>query len=180
MFFWPEYEGKSSWEKGFINNKKGCDANLVSLGFELLWPSMEPAYSMEIRPGFISVSLYPGPTREVNAASMIDFIIRQRKVSDDQRDNFDEALGLFYELNATDSGYIGQGRVSLYWTDAKAAEQVIIECKFIREDEPYTCDQKWINDGIGSTVSIYYQAYMVSNWKIIKRDIDQFIDVHKK
>ena len=180
MFFWPEYEGKSSWEKGFINNKKGCDANLVSLGFELLWPSMEPAYSMEIRPGFISVSLYPGPTREVNAASMIDFIIRQRKVSDDQRDNFDEALGLFYELHATDSSYIAQGRVALYWTDAKAAEQVIIECKFMREDEPYTCDQKWINDGIGSTVSIYYQAYMVSNWKIIKRDIDQFIDVHKK
>ncbi len=111
---------------------------------------------------------------------MIDYIVRQRKVADDQRDNFDEALGLFYELNATDSGYIGQGRVSLYWTDAKAAEQVIIECKFMREDEPYTCTQKWVNDGIGSIVYVYYQAAMIVEWKSIKKDIDQFVNTHKK
>ena len=180
MFFWPEYEGKSSWEKGFINNKKGCDANLVSLGFELLWPSMEPAYSMEIRPGFISVSLYPGPTREVNAASMIDYIIGQRKVSDDQRSNFDKKLGLFYELHATNSGYIGQGRVALYWTDAKVTEQAIIECSFMFEDEPYMCTQKWVDDGVGSIVYIYYQAAMIVEWKSIKKDVDQFINAHKK
>lgn len=180
MFFWPEYEGKSSWEKGFTDNKKGCDANLVSLGFELLWPGMEPAYSMEIRPGFISVSLYPSPRREVNAASMIDYIIRQRKVSDDQRDNFDEPLGLFYELNATDSSYIGEGRVALYWTDVKAAEQVIIECSYIPRDEPYMCNQIWINDGVGSIVKIYYLAEMIKEWRGMKKDIDLFIDNHKK
>ncbi len=180
MFFWPEYEGKSSWEKGFINNKKGCDANLVSLGFELLWPSMEPAYSMEVRPGFISVSLYPGPTREVSAASMIDFIIRQRKVSDDQRGNFDKELGLFYALHATDSSYIGQGRIALYWTDAKATKQVIVECSYILKDEPYMCHQKWVNDGIGSVVDIYYLPGMIKEWKAMRKDIDLFIDNHKK
>jgi hypothetical protein len=41
--FWPEYEGKSSWEKGFIHNKKGCDANLVSVPMVMTWPGMLPA-----------------------------------------------------------------------------------------------------------------------------------------
>lgn len=180
MFFWPEYEGKSSWEKGFIHNKKGCDANLVTLDFQLLWPSMEPAYTMEIRPGFINVSLHPGPTRERGAASMIDYIIRQRKVADNQRGQFDEKLGLFYELHGTDSGAIGNGRVALYWTDATAAEQVIIECDFIFKDKPYMCNQKWVRDGIGSIVNIYYPPEMIGEWKLMKKDIDQFIDDHKK
>lgn len=180
MFFWPEYEGKSSWEKGFTDNKKGCDANLTSLDFQLLWPSMEPAYTMGIRPGFINVSLYPGPTREVNAASMIDFILRQRMVAGDQRGRFDETLGLFYELHAAVPSYLDKGRVALYWTDAEAVEQVIIECVFIQDVELYRCDQKWVNDGIGSTVDIYYSPEMIKEWKSIKKDVDRFITEHRK
>ncbi len=180
MFFWPEYEGKSSWEKGFTNNKKGCDANLTSLDFQLLWPSMEPAYTMEMRPGFINVSLYPAQNRVLDARFMIDYIIKDRQVADDQRGKFNEQLGLFYELYATVPSYLDQGRVALYWTDAEAIEQVIIECIFIQDVEPYRCDQKWMNDGIGSTVDIYYSPEMIKEWKNIKKDVDRFLAEHKK
>ena len=39
-YLWAEYEGKSSWEAGFINNKKGCDANFVSVPLAVTWPQM--------------------------------------------------------------------------------------------------------------------------------------------
>ena len=39
--YWPEYEGKSSWEPGFIHNKKGCGANLRSLTMMMSWPEMK-------------------------------------------------------------------------------------------------------------------------------------------
>ena len=41
IMFWPEYEGKSSWEKGFIFNKKGCDANLRALDLTVSWPGFQ-------------------------------------------------------------------------------------------------------------------------------------------
>lgn len=180
MFFWPEYEGKSSWEKGFGDNKKGCDANLTSLDFQLLWPSMEPAYTMEIRPGFINVSLYPVPNRVRDARSIIDYIIRDRQRVEDQRGKVDKQLGLFYALHAAVPSYLDKGRVALYWTDAEAVEQVIIECVFIQDVEPYRCDQKWVNDGIGSTVNIYYSPEMIKEWKRIKKDVDRCITEHRK
>ena len=39
-FLWAEYEGKSSWEVGFVDNKKGCDANFVSVPLAMTWPEM--------------------------------------------------------------------------------------------------------------------------------------------
>jgi len=40
VVYWPEYEGKSSWEVGFIENKKGCSANFVSLYMAMSLPEL--------------------------------------------------------------------------------------------------------------------------------------------
>ena len=47
--YWPEYEGKSSWEVGFNENKKGCGANLRTLTLVMSWPDMKSARSMNTR-----------------------------------------------------------------------------------------------------------------------------------
>lgn len=67
VIYWPEYEGKSSWEPGFTNNKKGCGANLVSLYMAMSWPEMQPvSYGEATSFSFdgISVAIEPWPHGE--------------------------------------------------------------------------------------------------------------------
>jgi len=70
ILLWPEYEGKSSWEKGFTKNKKGCDANLTSITMTMSWPELLPLslaeFSAQRRSDFNGIVLSLKPTRVKN------------------------------------------------------------------------------------------------------------------
>lgn len=76
---------------------------------------------------------------------------------------------------------IGRAESSpLYWTAVESPEQVIMGCRISASDKPYACQQQWLNDSIGSIVSVSDDSALKKQWKQIKVDIDRFIDGLKK
>lgn len=182
IYFWPEYEGKSSWEKGFENNKKGCGANLVSLNLQMLWPSMEPAYTLEFgatrTPGYLNVQLEPLAGKNLESNRWTHWFLKLRQVPMNRRDKFDSSLGLFYDTQARN--ILGYERVEVFWTGQGKPNQVVIECDFLHEGVLDSCEQIWRHRGVGALVKVDYAPDMKKHWKQIKQDVDRFVNDHKK
>lgn len=182
IFFWPEYEGKSSWEKGFINNKKGCDANFATLSLQTLWPTMEPAYTLEFgdnrTPGYLNVLIDPielsGEEPEDTTQATFEYF----NVPIDQREQFDESLGLFYTLHG--ENFLRTSRRAVYWPKERLGNNTVIDCSFIRLTELYSCNQTWLKRDISSHIRVDYASAMLPNWQSIQADVERFIDAHKK
>lgn len=182
IYFWPEYEGKSSWEKGFENNKKGCGAHFTTLSLEVIWPSMTPAYTLEFgekrTPGYLNILIDPVEISGAGSSTLIDTSLDYFNVRSDQRGQFNESLGLFYSLHG--QNIIRDKRLAVYWEKNGLSTDVVIHCSFIRMEELYTCTQIWLKIDIKSYIRVDYAPTMLSNWKSIKNDVEHFIDAHKK
>lgn len=105
--FWPEYEGKSSFDPGFIYNKKGCDANLVSVFLSMTWPELEPADdSLVFRQGLehegLLVAVGPITAREGDLRRQLEFLLRKSPAETITLAEYDESSSL-YRVEARDT-----------------------------------------------------------------------------
>lgn len=101
LLFWAEYEGKSSWKVGFIDNKKGCDANLTLLTLEMLWPSMKPYPKLEYGPdrahGHATVHL--GRTSGNYIKPLLGYLLSDNKSTRRNLNGFDKVQKFHRLLN---------------------------------------------------------------------------------
>ena len=175
---WLNFGGGRYLEKDSSLYRAACEVDFTHLSLDLFWPGMQHAYTLKTRPGYMNISLAPSPVRGKDAALWVDTVIKLSHVGDNQRDKFDMSLGLYYELHAETIGR-AESR-TLYWTAVESPEHVVIGCRMSASGKPYSCQQQWLNDSIGSIVSVSYESVLKKEWRQIKNDIDRFIDGLKK
>jgi hypothetical protein len=177
--FWPEYEGKSSWEKGFTNNKKGCGANLVSVPMVMTWPEMAPAnhvtyFEQALEFEGLSVTLRPRRVPGTNLRALLEFFLSSTPLEWKRRVRFDETLGLFY----VDGNHrVFAGDISrYYWLEIDSEISVVIECLWLaREDRLYTCEASYILKEVEASAIIRFTPEKVKDWKVIIGMVEKFV-----
>lgn len=174
IFVWLEHGEGRHFKKEFELSHKACEVPFPSVEAALFWPGMAHARVFEKRTGFMGLRLTPSLVREQDAAAWIEQMTRASEINQTQREHFDSSLNLFYALDAKSS--LGNHRKEMYWAAPGSTEQVVIECEFIKQRAPVSCVQRWVNDGVGSIVSVAYETTYKQHWKQIKMDVDNFIE----
>jgi len=177
--FWPEYEGKSSWEKGFIHNKKGCDANLESLPMVMTWPGMMPAnhtayFVQALEFEGLSVNLEPLRRPNSNMRYALDFFLRETPGQWKEQVRFDERLGLFY-VDGNDRVFAGRLN-RYYWLENSSEVSIVFECLWLaRENRFYTCEGRYVLNEIDTLVSIDFTPEKMKEWKEVVGAVKTFV-----
>lgn len=130
--FWPEYEGKSSWEPGFIHNKKGCGANLRSLTMMMSWPEMKPVrFSVGAASDFkgLTVTIVPLLPIFKGMPRMLEVSLRFLTPGQHASVNYRADLGLYHVRGYDDS--LGDSYSDFYWGGRGQEVEYIISCRWI-------------------------------------------------
>ncbi|MFP3518084.1 hypothetical protein SB766_18020 [Pseudomonas sp. SIMBA_077] len=174
LLAWLEFneEGRH-FKREFEQNREACNVPFPRIEAALFWPSMAHTRVFEKRTGFMSLELSPTLVREHDATAWVESITYARDVNPIQQKQFESSLNLFYALDAKPS--LGNHRKEIYWTARGSNEQVVIECVSTKTSPPMSCHQRWVNDEVGSIVSVGYEPVFKKHWKQIKVDVDVFI-----
>ncbi|WP_226456043.1 hypothetical protein [Pseudomonas sp. AF03-9] len=133
VLFWPEYEGKSSWEKGFTENKKGCDANFSSLSMPLTWPELRSVSTDEYTK--IPYGEFQGVVLTLESASfvdghlekMIDALLDEPASALEYLDNYRETSGLYFQER--DNEYMPGVINGYYWLRKAGQVPLVFSCQ---------------------------------------------------
>lgn len=177
--FWAEYEGKSSWEKGFTDNKKGCGAKLVSLPMVMTWPGMKPAnhttyFVQALEFEGLSVTLNSRRRLGKNLRSVLEFFLSATPPQWIDRVRFDEEVGLYY-VDGNDRVF--DGRVNKYfWLEANGEIHFVFEClQLTRENRLYTCEGTYVLEALGVLVEVRFTPEKMKDWVAIIGSVEMFV-----
>jgi len=182
VIFWPEYEGKSSWEEGFFYNKKGCDANLTSLTLYVSWPEFYPmedgAYFDELRSGdeYSGLVVSISPMRS-KGDDMTWFLERYKSLYVAGAENgefYDEELDLFFFEVAS----AGHSKVAkrVYWYVNNEGIPVVFKCNYSgTSKEVSSCDGKFIMDDPGYLIELGFSGGKLMRWSELIEGTKKFI-----
>lgn len=176
VIYWPEYEGKSSWEPGFINNKKGCDANLVSLYMAMTWPEMQPvSYGEATSFSFdgISVAIEPWLHGEAGLRRQLQHYLRETPVAEIKAAKFNQDLGLNF-LVGVDSAFPSQ-RKGFFWLESKGRMQYIGYCNWVEHKASYSrCYLEFLMPGESAVVNVEFLWGRLEEWRGIASRVGEF------
>lgn len=165
--FWPEYEGKSSWEAGFIHNKKGCGANLRSLTMMMSWPEMQPVrfivgaasdfkgLTVTIRP---LLPIFKGMPRVLEAS--LGFLTPDQI----SRIKYRTELGLYHVRgynNTSQSTYS-----DFYWGGRNGKEEYVIYCRWLEVSQKNsTCRMSFVIEELEAFSEVGFPPGQISLWR---------------
>ncbi|MCE0861720.1 hypothetical protein LU674_004215 [Pseudomonas alloputida] len=176
VIYWPEYEGKSSWEPGFTNNKKGCGANLLSLYMAMSWPEMQPvSYGEATSFSFdgISVAIEPWPHGEAGLRKQLQHYLRETPAPLVQASKLNEDLGLNF-LEGVDSAFPNQ-RKGFFWLEAKGRMQYIGYCNWVEHKANYSrCYLEFLMPGDNAIVNVEFLWGRLGEWHNIVLTVGEF------
>lgn len=179
IVFWPEYEGKSSWEKGFIHNKEGCDANLVSLPMIMTWPGMTPAnhttYFLQ-NPEFEGLGIHLEPLTRPNGdlRYRLERYLEKTSSEDAKRVSFLSELGLYF-VRGNDRTFT-QNLNGYYWYEEGGEVPIVFECLWSGpEYRYYVCEGAFVSVEAESLVEITFTPEKLQEWKEIVVATKNFI-----
>lgn len=158
VIYWPEDEGKSSWEPVFINIKKGCGANLASLYMAMSWPEMQPVSYGEatsFRFDGISVAIGPWLHGEAGLRKQLQHYLRETPAALVKASKLNEDLGLNF-LEGVDSEFPNR-RKGFFWLEAKGRMQYIGYCNWVEPKVNYSrCYLKFLIPGGDAIVNVEF------------------------
>lgn len=165
--YWPEYEGKSSWEPGFIHNKKGCGANLRSLTMMMSWPEMKPVSlivggSSDFKGLTVTIvpvlPIFKGMSR-VSEVSL-RFLTPDQRNSAEYRDD----LGLHHVR-----GYNNTSRNSysdFYWGGQDGQIEYVISCRWLlMQQRNSTCEARFMIPELEALSEARFPPEKIKLWR---------------
>lgn len=181
VVFWPEYEGKSSWEKGFTSNIKGCDAKLLSLYMSVSWPDFQP---LSINKNLVNNSKFSGLEITIspvirktdNMQFFLDNLLKPGKTTSDSYHYkyYDESLGLFY-IDSNDA-IVPEVMNRYYWADNNGSVSVVFECYRTRQStDIYSCAGYFLMRDFDYLVKLRFPSGELSHWREIVEKTSAFI-----
>ncbi|WP_156340861.1 hypothetical protein [Pseudomonas sp. NBRC 111124] len=181
--FWPEYEGKSSFHPDFINNKRGCDANLRSVFLAMAWPTLEPAkdrliFEQGLEHEGLLVAISPIFAKEGDLRRGRDYLLSKLDEVKGRKFTYDELLEL-YMVEGGDTSWEG-GRKRIYWSESPGEVTSLIECRWRpRKPNFYSCEMTFVVFG-----QLYVKANMLPEklvqWSQIQLALEVFISKSRK
>ncbi|WP_367394273.1 hypothetical protein [Pseudomonas sp. X4] len=181
--FWPEYEGKSSFDSGFVNNKKGCDANLVSVFLSMTWPGLTPADdSLIFRQGLehegLLVSYSPVVGRQGDLRNTLDSLMRSSSSGLVDLAKFDEGVGL-YKVKGRHRVFEKDEQL-FYWEGELDSLGSVGYCSWRpRKPHYYYCEMIYVFEG-DVLVKVIMRPDKLMYWSQIKFSLERFLLNSKK
>ena len=168
--YWAEYEGKSSFEPGFIHNKKGCWANLNSLTLVASWPEMAPlgmdhgvlVYNsnftgilMTIRP---LLPIFKG-MRRVLETKLEDLTAQQRTTV-----RYLNEMGLYHVRG---NGPVFEDTYSeFYWSERGGQVEHVIYCPWLDIQKEYSdCMATFLVPELGGYMEVEFAFEKMAYWR---------------
>jgi len=181
--FWPEYEGKSSFDTGFVNNNKGCDANLISIFLSMTWPGLEPADdNLIFRQGLehegLLVAVSPITPRDGFLRRQLDFLLRSSPKGLIALAEHDD-LSRLNRVEGRDAVFEHHKKL-IYWEGDLTRLSSVGYCKW-RPALPnyYSCEMTYlVSDNI--LVKVTMRPDKLEQWQDIRRSVDEFLSTSKK
>lgn len=192
IIYWAEYEGKSSWTPGFTKNKKGCDANFVSLPMITSWPEMKPGNQSqwyEKKQGFdgLTISVEPLRRPDMDITYKRDFYLKSRKDKKIDSVKYFDDLGLFFvkvtkklirpePQNKNDPYWFDEDVNGYYWQEIEGRVPVVFDCIWLPLNKKYyTCEARFVMPEIGALVEVIFTPEKLPQWKMIVSHTQQFL-----
>ena len=182
IMFWPEYEGKSSWDKDFIFNKKGCDANLRTLDLTVSWPGFqivksEDYFARRDEISILEITVAPLVKREDFMGRKLKFYALARQgggVLSAEDKNYEVELNLF---SAERSDHIYTDIMNrYYWSEVNGEVVVLFECYRARKNNQLKdCKGYFLLDEFEAFVRVRFSFEELKHWQEIVEQTKHFI-----
>ncbi len=176
--FWPEYEGKSSFDPDFVNNKKGCDANLRSVFLSMTWPGLEPAedrliFEQGLEHEGLLVAVSPVRGKGGDLVLLRDILLDKMPAEEARNSGFDPSLAL-YSAEGRNLAF-GQGRKRIYWHESDGEVTTVFDCNW-KPTEPhfYSCGMNFVVFG-GVLVEANMRTEKLPQWRVVKSELEIFL-----
>lgn len=181
IMLWPEYEGKSSWDKDSVFNKKGCDANLVSLGLTVSLPGFNVVSASDYFMGqslspVLDIAITPLVRQEGFMRSRLDALtgVLKGEILEQEGGGYDEVLELFF-VERRDSVFKDLMN-RYYWLKKNDEILIVFECYRTRvSTDFYSCDGSFLLGEIGAFVKIKFPFGELERWQEIVWGAKKFI-----
>ena len=176
--FWPEYEGKSSFDSGFVNNKKGCDANLVSVLLSMTWPGLVPAddrlvFQQGLEHEGLLVAVSPVTAREGDLRLQLEFLLRKSPNGIFALAEYDESSSL-YRVEGRDAVFESHKKL-IYWSGRLDDISSVGYCSWRpRKPNYYSCEMTFVALG-DVLVKVVMRPDKLGRWMEVKRSLEQFL-----
>ncbi|MBP6120980.1 hypothetical protein HBM99_14350 [Providencia heimbachae] len=187
VFPFAEYEGYSSFDPRFIENKKGCDANFRFLPMRMSWPEMKPVSGISDDDKMIEVNVEPFNGNPKNYLRDKKYVYEEMGSFKRKRDLFyDEDLELYFNEGTMDFGYEYKNKLYIrkygyYWYEYNDEVAVFIECSWRQLDESYRrCELLSLIPEFGFKVKIRFEFEEIANWELILEKVRLFLLKHIK
>nr|WP_144413924.1 hypothetical protein [Yersinia aleksiciae] len=200
IIYWAEYEGKSSWTPGFTKNKKGCDANFMSLPMITSWPDMQPGnqskwYVQKMRFEGLKISAKPLMRPDVDITYMRDFYLEKRKDKEIDPVIYLDDLEMFFVKVTTklmrserpDKNdpywpyWFDEDINGYYWPEVNGRIPVIFSCEWHPlEKRDFYCIALFVMSEIGARVEVKFTPEKLPQWRKIVSNTQQFLLSHIK
>ncbi|WP_230831512.1 hypothetical protein [Yersinia mollaretii] len=200
IIYWAEYEGKSSWTPGFTKNKKGCDANFVSLPMIASWPEMQPGdkakwYKQQLRFEGLTISVEPLRRPDKDITYMRDSYLRTEKNKifdpviylDELELFFVKATRKLHRSERQDKSdpywpyWFDEDISGYYWSETNGRIPVIFDCVWLPLEKRYfMCQALFVMPEIGALVEVMFTPEKLPQWKIIVNSTQEFLLSHIK
>ena len=186
--FIAEYEGDSYFDRRFVKNKEGCDANFTVLPLRMTWPEMHPVDRMKSDQNEKEIRISVTPMTD-NTASMNQF--RDNSINNDF---FGKKSGVYYDdeidlyfieqedkilMKNEIEPYINKRRV--YWSENKNEVMSIIRCDWVQiKNEYYFCDINARIPEIDASIQVNIKWNQMHQWRKILLKSKGFVIIHLK
>ncbi|WP_249676523.1 hypothetical protein [Pseudomonas abieticivorans] len=175
---WADFEGKSWLEPGAINNKTGCNANLVNLPLMVSWPGFRPSttdpHSFKEWEVFeFSFRPYSGP--HLNMQYRIDSYYEKTREAGLAVNVTQHPLGLMYSRLKLFSSEMD----SVYWWEEGGAVEWVVACKSLMY-LPAKCQAQYIVVELGVFVTLYFPLTQLHDWLSHWQRSKRYLAVHIK
>jgi len=176
VIYWPEYEGKSSWEVGFTKNEKGCGANFVSLFLAMSWPELKPvSFSDATSFNFsgVTVGVEPWGAGESGLRAVLRSYLRATPESIVAQAVYDNEIGMSYVEGVHRA--FSDRKQDFFWLEEGGGMRYIVYCvKAYHADQSY-CDLRYLLPGAGVLVSIQFLRGRLNEWKDVVTGVNGFL-----
>ncbi|CFQ51625.1 Uncharacterised protein [Yersinia aleksiciae] len=197
IIYWAEYEGASAWDPDFVNNKKGCDANFVSLPMITHWPDMQPGdkevwYKQMLEFEGLTITVEPLRRPDMDITYKREFYLKKRKDKAFDPVVYIDKLGLFFvkvtkklirpePQDKNDPYWFDEDINGYYWAEVEGRVPVVFDCVWLPlEKRYYMCDAIFVMPEIGALVEVTFTPEKLPQWKMIVSNTQQFLLSHIK
>ena len=169
VMYWPEYEGKSSWESGFVNNKKGCGANLTSLTMMVSWPDMKPVdFSVGTSSGFTGMTITIRPSLPIfeGMSKVLETSLWLVTPEQKRSAKYKGYLDLYHVRGY---GPIWRDSYSdFYWSERGGAVEHVIYCQWFQiQNKNYRCRSKFLIPELDAFAEVSFPSENINLWREI-------------